>query len=418
MTLPRLYLLLIPPLIAALAWWLSDKIIIQREEIRHPPKQEIRNNPLAALEQLLKSRGFHVETFFDKQSFIQEFRNQPLGSEHTLLLRNLSQPLSAEKIAELLSWVESGGELIYEIHPNHISSDEHALHKRLGVNAHWIQGQLFQEPSLQELEPEKLESEEQESEIEYTQDISLDSLHGRFQLDGEQGFIRLYEEHILTSNNPAAQALIISDAGIHALRLIHGKGRVTLLTETRFMTTPITWGDAEALQQNKKSGLNSHDHAYFSYWLLQANNNIWLLQDRGSISLLALIYKNFPSFSLFAIFWLILFFVYLLRRLGPQKSQAESQPQNLKDHIYQVGLFHWQQDKANFLLNRWRTRLLRRLQQRQPQLAGLELLELVQQLAQQVDFSQQALLDALQKKPHTHSDLLTQIQILKTLWKI
>lgn len=395
MSLNKVIALVLLLLLGLSGWWLAQQIVVSYEDRRHPPAYEIRNNPLAALEQLLLKRGQAVSSHTDRQPLTE----LPPASD-TILLRDLSQPLLNDQQQRLLSWVRAGGHLVYEVNQNLLYShsppddtdtpDNNTLWRQLGVDAQHPEERVYA------------------------------GLHAQFSQAGESGYVRLESDHILTTEDDSAQAILTSELGVHCYRLSVGQGQVTLLTDSRFMDTPRVWlTNQEFSIDYYSTGLNQHDAASFALLLLQQRDgNTWLIHDTGSISLLQLIYRDFPLTSSLVSLWLVLFFMYLLRHLGPRHSEESSNQQNLQQHLTQAGLFHWRRDKGHFLLNSWRQRLIRRLQQRQPQLAGCEPQRMAEILAKQCQHSKAQILQALTGYSTTQTDLMIQVQVLKTLWKM
>ena len=385
MTTGRIYGLIILIIVVLLGVWLSQKIVITHSDQRHPPAESIINNPFSALQHLLRQRGITTETYFNR-----DLLSELPATTDTLVLSDMVQPLLSSQLQALLEWVEGGGHLLYETHSPYSHDNDSGLLPQLGL------------------------------QIDWAYDSGLQWRHSQFSLNDENGFIVLQKSYVLSSDNKNAEVLLRSEAGVQAYRLRYGEGLVTVISDSSFMETPTVWlyGLGENDEVWPQSGVNSHDNAYFSYSLLKDSAAVWFIKDKGSLSLLALTARYFPMTVIFAGLWLILFFVALLRREGPQIEQLGNQQQNLKQHLIQAGRFHWQQDKAVNLLHTWRQRVIRRLQRRQPQLAALTPTDMATILEQQTDFSQQQIELALTSRPYTHKDFVLYIRILRALWKL
>ena len=379
---------LLLPLLILPGWWLSTHIGVSYHEKRHPPVKEIRNNPYAGLQALLQQYNINSEVFFQR-SMLDKL--PPV--DHTLVITHVQQPLLAIQTQQLLDWVNRGGQLIYEVNFANTLDPASDLIAPLQLSL-----------------GDSYTAENRDKEWR----------HAAFLLDGEKGYIRLEQRHLLLSDNPEAELLAQSELGAVAYRVPHGEGQLIAITDSNFMNTPEVWAggkndDGELLP---KSGINSHDNATFSYQLLKNSTSVWFLRDDGSISLLTLTKRYFPYTTFFTTVWLCLFFLYLLKRQGPQIHHEPDQQQNLKQHLVQVGRFHWAVDKADLLLQHWRQRVVRRLTQRQPQLAGCSVEDMASNLEQQTGLNQQHIIQAINARVRTPSELIHYLRILRALWKL
>ena len=186
--------------LAASAWWISQRITVSYEDQRRPPEKDIRLNPMSALEQLLIH--FNVE--------VQSHNNRNLlhdlpATDEAIVVRNLKQPLTHERELALLSWVEQGGQLVYEPYWLGKSDERQYFHEKMGV--------LIQE-------------------VEDWQDIDRPN-HAWADINNEDLYFHMSPQYVLTvqTDNPSAnnhQVIIESDVGgpWHTGKLRPGLGTV------------------------------------------------------------------------------------------------------------------------------------------------------------------------------------------------
>ena len=164
--------------------------------------------------------------------------------------------------------------------------------------------------------------------------------------------------------------------------------------------------------------LSRHDHAYFMWQLLKDRQKVWLIYESTSPAFLSIVYKHFPSLVVFSTIWLLLFLWYLLKRFGPVLTQLPGDQRNLRQHIQQVGYYHWQQDKGNHLLNAWRSRIQKRLFVNHSNLAGLQEHALYEMLASLSGFTPAEIQQAWTEPCRNQTEFISYTKRLKKLWTI
>jgi|GEM_PF-3460417 len=386
---PLLITTLVICALGASAWWISQRITVSLEDQRKPPEKDIRLNPMSALEQLL----LHFEVKVQSNNNRNLLHNLPATNE-AIVVRNLKQPLTHERELALLNWVEQGGKLIYEPYWLGKSDERQYFHEKMGV--------LIQE-------------------IEDWQDIQRPN-HAWSEQNNEDLYFHMSPQYVLSlqADSPLvnhSKIVIASDVGAHGIQVNHGQGSVLFLSDSDFLSTPKVW---QPYYKNDKHGfstdLSRHDHAYFMWLQLKDSQKVWLLYETSSPAFLSIVYKHFPALVLFSATWLLLFLLYLLKRFGPVVSQLPGEQRNLKQHIQQVGYFHWHQDKGNHLLNSWRSRIQHRVFVKHPNLAGLQDNALYDMLASLSGCTPADIQQAWSEPCHNQTEFITYTKRLKKLW--
>ena len=386
----RSYLLAILLLLltACVAWWLQPYIIVKDKDKRHPPKQSVTANPFSALETLLVSQG--IEAVSDNN---RALLNSNFSAQDAVFLRNVRQPLSEETITHILNWVESGGLLVYEPYFFEEQQQTKYLNEEFGV--------FLKENTAEEYEW---------------------FIHAEALLDGQTAYIHMDGDYLLDSPKNHANPIITSEYGVHGYQVFHGKGEVIVLADTRFMETPNDWRNFRSIltgdARGDKHTLTGHDHAYLSYTLFEGRKKVWFVHDTKTTGLLDKIIEVFPLSALFSAIWLVLFFFYLQRRLGPQQQTETGKQQDISLHIHQAGQYFWHQDKGQHLLNQYRQRVIRKFTTRHPQLAGLEQDDLLKQLAKLSHLDIRHIEIALQTTTFNKQDFTLAVNTLRKLWTL
>lgn len=377
-------------------WWVSQHITISYKDKRKPPAESIRYNPLSALEHLLLRLDIEVQSNNNRNLL----HNLP-DTADTIIIRNLMHPLTHERELALINWIKQGGQLVYEPYWLGKNDARQYFHEKLGV--------LIQEVEDWENIPQ--------------------SNHSWANINDEHLYFHMDPQYVLTVNTSntsadsslktSSQIIIQSDEGAHGIKVTHGQGSALFLSDTDFLSTPTVWQsyyNLEAYGDNYFTDLSTHDHGYFMWLQLKDRKKVWLINENTSPAFLAIVYKNFPSLVIFSTGWLLLFFLFLLKRFGPVVTQRPGEQRNLKQHIQQVGYYHWQQDKANHLLNSWRSRIQQKILLKHPQLAGLENHTLYEMLAQLSDLSALEIKQAWSAPCRNQNEFISYTRSLKKLW--
>jgi hypothetical protein len=384
-------------------WWVSKHITISYEDKRKLPAENIRFNPLSALEHLL----LHLDIDVQSDNNRNLLHNLP-DTTDTIIIRNLMHPLTHERELALINWIKQGGQLVYEPYWLGKSDSRQYFHEKLGI--------LIQK-------------------VEDWENIPP-SNHSWANINGEQLYFHMDSQYVLTVNTAnlsedanvessaiktSSQIIIQSDEGAHGIKVSHGQGSVLFLSDTDFLATPPVWqsyNDFERYGDNYFTDLSTHDHAYFMWLLLKDRNKVWLVYENTSPAFLSIVYENFPSLVIFSTIWLLIFFLFLLKRFGPIITQQPEKQRNLKQHIQQVGYYHWQQDKANYLLNSWRLRIQHRVLVKHPHLAGLKDHALYEMLAQLSDLTTLEIKQAWSSPCRNQNEFISYTRRLKKLWTL
>lgn len=398
-------------LLASSAWWVSQRITIRYDDKRKLPENDIRFNPMSALEHLLLRFDIAVQSDNNRELL----HNLPSPND-AIIIRNLMNPLTHERELALLGWIEQGGMLIYEPYWLGKSNSRQYFHEKLGV--------LIQE-------------------VENWQDISEPN-HGWAHINNENLYFHISPQYVLSAQDTprlentnldthnfndqhvkaddtkdSSQIIIQSNVGTHGIQVNHGQGSVLFLSDSNFLTTPPVWQSYYNLDEYGEdyfTDLASHDHAYFMWLQLKDRKKVWLMYENTSPAFLAIVYKNFPSLFIFSVIWLMIFFLFLLKRFGPVISSLPGNQRNLKQHIQQVGYFHWQQDKGNHLLNAWRTRIQSKVFIKHPDLAGLQDQARYKRLAELSGYTALEIKQACVEPCTNKTDFIRYTKRLKKLW--
>lgn len=365
--------------------WIAPKISVTYEDARHPPSSSIIKNPLSALEHLLISQGIEAQSLNNRK----RLHSLPSTSD-ALFIRNIKQPLTKEREDALISWIEQGGLVVYEPYWLGRSDVRPYFHQRFGIE---IQ-------ALDEYE-------------EYG-----NPLHAQADINGHTAYIHVTPQYYLMANEENNHTVVLeSEIGAHGFHVKLGKGNIIFLSDTQFLSTPRSWLNTyETIDKPSNYGLSGHDHAYFIYFILKNRKKVWLIHDTTSPSLLSETYSTFPLLSTFSLIWLILFFIYLLKHIGPITTNEPGATRDLLQHIQQSGLYYWKLDKGASVINQWRIKILKRLTIKYPHLSELKDENLSSAIEEITQISLKEIQSALYQTPKSSKEFTHIIRTLKQLW--
>ena len=267
-------------LAAGLVWWFLANFEQVTEEVRSEMSPEARRNPLLAAERLLDRLGLQVESRSGRQYLIH-----PPAQGGVLLVRDLGAPLPRQRVDELLAWVEAGGRLIAA--PGRLQDDElsRPLLETFGVT-------YVRHQQLDELTQLLLNNTQTDEEAAQEETLSIllpgDDEPLEIEFDQNGGFEVDYPYEYWQSPD---------DDKPHLLIFPHGKGSVTLLSDSGFF-------------DNDRIG--DYDHAPLLAELTAGDQRCWLLYSSQMPGLVQLLWRRAP----YLVTSLLLLAALLIWRMG------------------------------------------------------------------------------------------------------
>lgn len=325
-------------LIGGFVWWFQANYERVTEEVRSGMSAEAKRNPLLAAEWLLDRLGQQTESRSGRQLLIH-----PPEESGVMLIRDLGAPLPQNRVDELLSWVEAGGQLI--VSPGRLQDDDirQPLLESFGVDFIRLEG-------LDELQWLQQELTDGESEPE-TSEILLPG-EGQTALevvfDSDRWFEVDYDYEYWQAPGEEAPHLLI-----FAL----GEGYVTFLSDSDFL-------------DNEHIG--EFDHAPLLAELAAGPDRVWLLYSSQMPSLVELIWRWAPYLVVSLGLFTMLLIWRMSRRSGPQVTTLQGQRRDLLEHLQAAAEYNWRIDPSSGLLQQARKQVEKRWMVAHPQLQRLD----------------------------------------------
>jgi len=389
---------------------IAQHLVVSYEDKRKSPLSDVLNNPMAALEQILIQSGKQATSFKDRQPIYQ----LP-NTDHSIVVRNLMEPLTVDREDALLDWVEQGGTLIYEPYWLGLSSERPYLHERIGILI--------------------IENED----YDYGSDI-----HASFQYGNDIGVVHQTPQYYLTPKGSPKEApedirtdvknikpILKSEEHTHGYEVRIGEGKVFLLSDTRFLDTPTVWGynsvivsDEEKPNDNKTlnlfrtTSIAGHDHLAFTMNLIGDKTHVWLLYDTDAPSFISIMYHRFPLMVITLGVWVLVYISYLMTRFGPVNHTMPTQQRNILQHLNQAGLFLWKLNNNQAQVTKWQSQIINRLKLKHPRLSGLEEHHFHEAVAGLAGMNTKDVAWSLNHKTKNRKEFVKQVGLLKILWNL
>ncbi len=356
-----LWLLLLTLLAALLGWgvrWFLANHERESKPIRVDVAPEARRNPLLAAERFLRRRGIEVQSVTGRDRLLR-----PPREPGVLLVHRFGPSLPQAREQELLRWVEAGGHLIVtagRAWDEERQTSGNRLLDRFGVRLR----QRSDEPQADDPEGPGSEVREQVDFPGFPQPLEVAFDVGRS----------------LEDSQARADWTLRGRSGIHLLQLAVGGGRLSILSDNRWMTN---------------DGIGEADNALLLALLVGDADRVWLLYNANMPSLLVLVWRFAPypvvSLGLWLVFWLCR----LTSRSGPLLQVSGSTRRNLLEHLDAAAAFGWRTDRAEHLFKSSRSSVEQLWRRRHPALAELARREACSRIARRSGLAPRAVEAAL-----------------------
>ena len=353
-----------------LAWggsWFFHNFERAEQEVRTGYSAEARRNPLLAAERFLRRLDRQAESFSGRDRL-----KQPPSAAGLLLVKDLGPSLPLSQEQALLDWVAEGNRLIASLGavPGEDEANNHLL-ETLGVRLATLSLEdQSEDVAFVELMPPGVAEPIQ---VAFRPDRIL-----RFA--GEDSLWRV----------PAG------GDGHHLLSLAWGRGRITLLSDSRFLNN---------------SQIDQRDHAWMLAYLAEDAPRIWLLYSSQMPSLFSLAWRHGRELVISAGLLLLLYGWWLAYRSGPILARSDPPRRDLLEHLGAAAEFLWQQDRGASLLERSRRQLEQRWLHSHPRLQRMNLEERCHWLAERTGLSHRAIRQALYGEVPRHERALIETSL-------
>ncbi|MGD8925663.1 MAG: DUF4350 domain-containing protein [Thioalkalispiraceae bacterium] len=410
-------------LVAGISTWFFTNYERYEKEVRVGFSGKAAKDPYYAAELFLKKYNMEVKSL----SSILKLKQMP-SSKDILFIPTKRFDIGADRVSELMDWVNEGGHLIalarYNRKDDYEATDE--LFDTLGVRT----DHKFDVLPILDLFMEKFDEQDKSKKVEHEKEAedsnpdtaddkpgkqdskktkqwrrSVLTVHVNDQIEDKQ--VQFWQSKwMVNEGRYKASWEVQGRNGAQLIEFHIGQGWVTLLSEIDFMTN---------------YRIDKYDHAAFLYTLVHIDNShrkLWIIQNDDSPSLLAIIFDKYkPAVLVFIVF--VLFWIwYASRRFGPVTPDPQPVRRSMSEHIVSTGHFQWRNKNRMELLNSVQKALHEQIVQTRPLWVRLSEKELATKLAKLAGLEEQRVYKAITAKSvDKELDFATTIEVFSTIRK-
>lgn len=345
---------------------------------------EARNQPYLAAQKVLQSYQLQVSLYDDFRGLFAETTPGVIPAENdAVILTEGEIPISQQRAAQILSWVESGGHLILShsgVSQDGIFRSNHIM-QQLDIRVEWLESD----------EPFAEYQAQQPTDMVNPNDLPLSvNLETSYR-------IILPPDRELTYQAG-------DDEGMTFAQMDYGNGLITLMTET------YIWNNYQ---------IDEADNVELLVNLLDWADHIHIFSARELPHWTTLLYDYAPYFIWFASLTIVLIMWRLSVRFGPVQHQDEHSYSPFSMHIKAAGEFYWRSGQQADLLKDLRVSVLTELSRRVPKLKNADRKQQLERLAQLSGWSGDSIEELLfSDKPLNEMQFTQWIQGLQKLRKM
>lgn len=338
------------------------------------PSSEARLNPWLAAGRVLEKQGQNVR-------FAPSYGSLPRHAD-VIVLATPPEYLDRKEQTALLNWVRQGGHLVTELQTvstaDEAPDENDLLYKTLGVQLHDAADEENEAATESDPDNTARTGAEPKPVTKTTPRTYLPT-----QIAGE-GEIQstLDADYFLSYHAAPPEWVVHSGERAHALRFVHEKGRITVLSDLLWL-------------HNRNLGTADNAALLWRIVNAKAGATVWLVHGEERPSLLALLLQNagllLKAAALFVLVWLW----QASRRFGPVHAARENNRRRLSEHLEASGRYLLQHGATALLLDASRQRLLHDVQRQHPQWRRLPAEKLAQHLGARAQLESAAILRVL-----------------------
>ncbi|WP_426140318.1 DUF4350 domain-containing protein [Pseudomonas sp. DWP3-1-2] len=328
-------------------FYIAGNLERYEETVDQGPAPEVRANPYLAAERFLRERSIPVH-LSDNPAKLPEQAQQP----QTLMLLDSRENMTPDQADKVLSWVRSGGRLLFVAeqlwdekkgHSGDVLLDRLKIHQSLTTD-------LLQQEGLQDDEPIKpaiplLAPQKKATAAPWSE---LTRLY--VENDEAPAYMSFDTSFHLDDPFDQAQSWANSAAATHMMQLVYGDGLITVVTDADL------W---------KNRAIARYDNAWL-LWYLTQGSEVTMVVSTQRTHLLSLLLRHFPL----ALTTLALLIALALWHAGTRQGPLQVAPgrgrRQLIEHLRASADFLRRRSGQQALLRGLQLDILRRARQRHP----------------------------------------------------
>jgi len=395
-------------LLGLVGWGLYSSIEFYEETEESGWSVDALRNPYLAAQKFMTRSGIEV-TDVDSLTRLDE-----LSGLGTLFFSDANQVQTPRQLAQVMDWLEQGGNVIYTA--DLVSDDDDMLLREFSVEVDWREFEAEAEDENEEkplsetlrdynrqIEAGKSREEIAQSlndeEVSITQVEFADDI-GEVEVAFDDAKILLHP-YILDAESviePRPFSWSYSEYGVHMMQFEVGNGLLTIISD------PGIWTSYQ---------IDQYDHAYLLWLLSSDEGNFAILRSVLRDSIWVLMRQN-ASEVLIAAGLLILIWIwrtgYRFGRLVPRNL---SYARALGEHFSSVSHYLWHRRQGRYLVEPLRTRVLRRASLKLGEFGQVDQARQFELIGERCDLNPEAIAHAFTRADFNETSFVQTVRLLK-----
>ena len=363
-------------------------------------------NPYLAAQKFMTRTGIEV-TDVDSLTRLDE-----LSGLGTLFFSDANQVQTPRQLAQVMDWLEQGGNVIYTA--DKVSDDDDMLLREFSVEVDWrefdTEDDNEEKPLSETLRDYNRQIEAGKSREEIAQSLGDEEVAitwvqfaddiGEVEVAFDDARILLHPYISDTESiiEPRPFSWSYSEYGVHMMQFEVGNGLLTIISD------PGIWTSYQ---------IDQYDHAYLLWLLSSDEGNFAILRSVLRDSIWVLMRQN-ASEVLIAAGLLILIWIwrsgYRFGRLVPRNL---SYSRALGEHFSSVSHYLWHRRQGRYLVEPLRTRVLRRASLTLGEFGQADQARQFELIAQRCDLNPEAIARAFTSAEFSESSFVQTVRLLK-----
>jgi len=395
-------------LLAVTSWLLYINIEFYEETEKAGWSTEALRNPYLAAQQFMGESGVEI---IDVYSLA---RLEELESVGTLFFSDPGQVQTSRQLAQVIGWLDSGGNVIYTANP--VADDDLLLHE-LGITVGWRDRDEEtdgEETSLSEQMRDynrQLREGKSREEIVARDDGEKISLT-RVDFGDEIGELEVAFDNDIVLSHSYIEDSDASDAayrpfswsssnyGIHMMQFEIGGGLLTVISD------PGIWTSYR---------IDRHDHAYLLWLLSSTEGTFATLRSVLRESIIDLILRNARELLIAAGLLILLWIWHRGYRFGRILPRDSTRRRALGEHFSSVSHYLWHRRNGDYLVAPLRQQVLRRASLALAGFAAADPPRQYELLAEYSDLSPEAVARAFGVDNFNEASFVSTVRLLKRI---
>ena len=403
---PYLKLALGLVLLGLVGWGLYASIEFYEETEESGWSIDALRNPYLAAQKFMTRTGIEV-TDVDNLTRLDE-----LSGLGTLFFSDANQVRTPRQLAQVMGWLEQGGNVIYTA--DIVSDGDDMLLRQFSVEVDWreydAKDESEEKPLSETLRDYNREIEAGKSREEIVQSLNQEEISvTRVQFADDIGEVEvafddariLLHPYISDTESfiePRPFSWSYSEHGVHMMQFEVGDGLLTIISD------PGIWTSYQ---------IDRYDHAYLLWLLSSGEGNFAILRSVLRDSIWDLMRQN-ASEVLIAAGLLILVWIWRIGyRFGRLVPRNLGSSRALGEHFSSISHYLWHRRQGRYLLQPLRTRVLRRASLTLGEFAQVDQARQFELIARRCDLNPESIARAFTSSDFSETSFVQTVRLLK-----